>query len=129
MIDPPPTYASNALAAGTVVAFAPAAIATANDAPVISAAKETTLHMAAPAAELVSSPGTVAAASRSIFQTDSLRHGVDRSHGVGHLARSACLEHLRQSEVGPRPAAVGVSSAQPRREDARDGALAQKRCF
>jgi hypothetical protein len=72
LIDPPPTFASNALADKTVVAIVPAAIASANGAPQISASLEVSLHMAAPAAELVSSPGTVAAPQRSVFQTDSL---------------------------------------------------------
>jgi hypothetical protein len=70
--NPPPVFASNALADKTVVAVVPAAIASASGAPAISVSKETTLHMAAPASDLVSSPGTVAAPSRSLYQTDSL---------------------------------------------------------
>jgi len=38
--------------------------------PEISVVKEATLHMAAPALELVDSPGTVVAPSRSLWQTD-----------------------------------------------------------
>jgi hypothetical protein len=72
LIDPPPTYASNALADKTVVAIVPSAIASANGTPLISASLETTLHMASPASELVASPSTVAAPQRSMFQTDSL---------------------------------------------------------
>jgi hypothetical protein len=71
IIDPPPTYASNALADKTVVGIVPASIASANSTPQISASIETTLHMAVPASELVSSPGTVAAPQRGMFQTDS----------------------------------------------------------
>jgi hypothetical protein len=72
IIDPPPTFASNALADKTVVGIVPAAIASANSTPIIQASKEVTLHMAAPAAELVASPSTVAAPQRSVYQTDSL---------------------------------------------------------
>jgi hypothetical protein len=72
LIDPPLTFTSNALADKTVVAIAPSAVVSAIGAPNISASVETTVHMAAPAAELVSSPGTVAASQRSIFQTDAL---------------------------------------------------------
>jgi hypothetical protein len=72
LIEPPPTFASNALADKTVVAIVPASIASANSAPNVSASIEVSLHMAAPASELVSSPGTVAAPQRSVFQTDSL---------------------------------------------------------
>jgi hypothetical protein len=71
LIDPPPTYASNALAAGTVAAIVPRAVASASDAPIFSVSKETTLHMATPASDLVASPSTVAAPQRSIWQTDS----------------------------------------------------------
>jgi hypothetical protein len=71
-VDPPPTYSSNALPDGTVVGIVPVAIATANDTPVISVSRETTFHMAAPASDIVSSPGTVASPSRSVFQTNSL---------------------------------------------------------
>jgi hypothetical protein len=71
IIDPPPLYVSNALASGTVCAIVPAAIASANGAPAISISREMTLHMAAPASDLVVSPSTVAAPQRSIWQTDS----------------------------------------------------------
>jgi hypothetical protein len=72
LIDPPVTLTSNALADKTVVAVAPSAIVSSISAPNISASVETTVHMANPAAELVSSPGTVAASQRSIFQTDAI---------------------------------------------------------
>jgi hypothetical protein len=71
IIDPPPLYISNTLPAGTVVAIVPAAIACAVGTPLIEASSEVTLHMAAPAADLVTSPGVVAAPQRSLFQTDS----------------------------------------------------------
>jgi hypothetical protein len=81
LIDPPPTYASNALAAGTVAAIVPAAIASASSAPAISISKESTLHRASPASDLVASPSTVAAPQQSIWQTDSfaLRYTQDLS--------------------------------------------------
>jgi hypothetical protein len=71
-IDPPPVYASNALAAGTVVGIVPAAIASANGTPNIAVSKQTHLHMAAPASDIVTSPGVVGAPARSLFQTDSI---------------------------------------------------------
>jgi hypothetical protein len=71
IIDPPPIYTSNALPAGIVVAIVPAAIACAVGTPIISASLETHLHMAAPTTDIVSSPGTVAAPARSVFQIDS----------------------------------------------------------
>jgi len=55
----------------TVIAIVPASIASANSTPQISASIETTLHMATPATDLVSSPGVVAAPQRGMFQTDS----------------------------------------------------------
>jgi hypothetical protein len=72
LIDPPPVYASNALPAGTVIGIIAESIAGAVGAPSVAASIETTIHAASPAAELVSSPGAVAAPQRSIFQTDSL---------------------------------------------------------
>jgi hypothetical protein len=71
-INPPPYYESKALAEGTVVAIVPAAVASANGTPTITASLEATLHSADPAADLVASPSTVAAPQRSIFQSDSL---------------------------------------------------------
>jgi Phage capsid family len=71
-VDPPPTYTSSALASGTVIAIVPEAIASSVDAPNVRTSIETTLHMSTPAGELVSSPGAIAAPSRSIFQTDAL---------------------------------------------------------
>jgi hypothetical protein len=71
-VDPPQVLSSNALADKTVVAIVPAAIASANSTPVISVSRETTLHMASPAADLVVSPSTIAAPQRSMYQTDSL---------------------------------------------------------
>jgi hypothetical protein len=71
-VDPPTVHASNALADKTVCAIVPAAIASANSTPVISVSRETTLHMASPAADLVVSPSTVAAPQKGMFQTDSL---------------------------------------------------------
>jgi hypothetical protein len=71
IIDPPPVFTSNALPAGTVVAIVPAAIACAIGTPIISASLEVSLHMASPASDIVSSPGTVAAPQRSMFQEDS----------------------------------------------------------
>jgi hypothetical protein len=71
-VDPPPIFASNALADKTVVGIVPAAIASANSTPVISVSRETTLHVASPAADLVVSPSTVAAPQKSMWQTDSL---------------------------------------------------------
>jgi hypothetical protein len=70
-VDPPPVYASNALPSGTVVGIVPASIASATSTPVIAVSRETTLHMSNPASDLVSSPATVAAPSRGMFQTDS----------------------------------------------------------
>jgi hypothetical protein len=78
----------------------------------ITASIETTLHMASPASELVSSPGTVAAPQRSIFQTDSLalRFTMDQSRikrgaGVGHRSQLAMkqptLEELMSDERPP----------------------------
>lgn len=72
IIDPPPIYTSNALAAGTVVAIVPSAIAAAIDAPQISASREVTLHMAAPASDLVASPSTVAAPQKLELQIAKL---------------------------------------------------------
>jgi hypothetical protein len=71
-VDPPPVYASNALADKTVCAFVPGAIASANSTPLISVSRETTIHMASPAADLVISPSTVSAPQKSMFQADSL---------------------------------------------------------
>jgi hypothetical protein len=71
-VDPPLTLASNALAAGTIVAIVAQSIASAIDAPSVQTSRHVTLHVAAPSAELVASPSTVAAPQRSIFQTDSL---------------------------------------------------------
>jgi hypothetical protein len=71
LVDPPPTYASNALANGTVVAMVPAAIASATGTPSIFASTHATIHQAAPAADLVISPSTVAAPQKSMCQTDS----------------------------------------------------------
>lgn len=70
-VDPPPTFVSNAVPDKTVIAIVPASIASANSTPQISASIETTLHMATPATDLVSSPGVVAAPQRGMFQTDS----------------------------------------------------------
>jgi hypothetical protein len=72
-IDPPPIFTSNALAAGTIVGVVPNSIAAAVGPPRIEASRETTLHMAAPATELVSSPGVVAVPAKSMFQTAALR--------------------------------------------------------
>jgi hypothetical protein len=72
IIDPPPVYVSNGLAAGTVVAVVPAAIASADGTPDVIASVETHLHMSTPAAELVGTPGTVAAPASSIFQSGRL---------------------------------------------------------
>jgi hypothetical protein len=72
LIDPPLTLTSNALADKTVVAIAPSAIVSSIGAPNIAASIDTTIHMANPAAELVTSPGVVAASQRSIFQTDAI---------------------------------------------------------
>jgi hypothetical protein len=71
VFDAPRVIASNALAAGTVVAIVPASIVSANSTPIISVSREVTLHMAAPASDIVSSPGSVAAPSKGMFQTDS----------------------------------------------------------
>jgi hypothetical protein len=95
LIDPPPTYASNTLSAGTVVAIVPAAIASANGAPSIVIEHEMTLHMASPAADLVASPSTVAAPQRSVWQTDSfaLRYTQDLSwvkRGAGVAQITGC---------------------------------------
>jgi hypothetical protein len=72
IIDPPPVYTTNALAAGTVVGLVPEAIVSANSAPNVSASIETTLHMSTTPAELVTTPGVVASPQKSMFQTDSL---------------------------------------------------------
>jgi hypothetical protein len=69
--DPPPLFTSNALPAGTLVAIVPASIACAVGTPVIEASRETHLHMANPASDIVVSLGTVAAPAKSMFQTDS----------------------------------------------------------
>jgi hypothetical protein len=71
-VNPPVVLTSAALPDKTIAAIVPSSIATASSTPIISASIETTLHMAAPAAELVASTSTVAAPQRSIFQTDSL---------------------------------------------------------
>jgi len=71
-VDPPVVYASNQLADKTVVAIVPGAIASANSTPLISVSRETTIHMASPAADLVISPSTVSAPQKSMFQADSL---------------------------------------------------------
>jgi hypothetical protein len=88
-----PTFTSNALADKTVVAIAPSAIVSAVGAPNISASIDTTIHMANPASELVTSPGVVSASQRSIFQTDSmaLRFTMDatwakRGSGVAQIS-------------------------------------------
>jgi hypothetical protein len=64
-------YMSNALPDGTVIGVVPAALATVVEAPRIELVNQTSLHMEQAAQELVSSPGTVAAPIRSMWQTDT----------------------------------------------------------
>jgi hypothetical protein len=65
------TFMSQALPNGTCVGLVPAALATAVEAPRIEMVDQAQLHMEQLAAELVSSPGVIAAPQRSLFQTDS----------------------------------------------------------
>jgi hypothetical protein len=65
------TYMTTSLPNGTCVGVVPAALATAVEAPRIEMVDMAQLHMEQTALELVSSPGTVAAPQRSLFQTDS----------------------------------------------------------
>jgi hypothetical protein len=71
MHDPIPVLSSNALADRSIIGLVPTALATAIDVPRIELVDQTTLHMESVALELVGSPGTIAAPSRSLFQTDS----------------------------------------------------------
>jgi hypothetical protein len=71
-VDPPPVYACSAVPAKTVIALVPSSIVSAMSTPTISVSNEITLHMETVPAELVSTPGTIAAPQRSLFQTDSL---------------------------------------------------------
>jgi hypothetical protein len=64
-------FMSPALASGTVMGLVPAALATAVEAPRLEQVDMAQLHMEQLAAELVSSPGVVAAPQRSLFQTDT----------------------------------------------------------
>jgi hypothetical protein len=69
-----PILMTTALTDKTLAAISPAAVASGyTSAPTVEISKDTTLHMeAANPAELVSSPGTVAAPQRSIFQTGAM---------------------------------------------------------
>jgi hypothetical protein len=71
-VDPFVVLPSNAIPDKTVIGIVPSAVVSVIGAPEITASIETTVHMASPASDIVSSPGTVAAPSRSVFQTDSL---------------------------------------------------------
>jgi hypothetical protein len=68
-IDPPTVLASAAVAAGTVIALCPGALATAVGVPEMSAS-DGEVHMDSVPGEIVSSPGVVAAGVKSGFQTD-----------------------------------------------------------
>jgi hypothetical protein len=68
-----PILTSASLAARTVIAVAAAAIVSATDgAPQIDARSETALHLADPAAEIVTAGGSRATPVGSVFQTDSI---------------------------------------------------------
>jgi hypothetical protein len=63
---------SSALAAKTVYAFAPPCVVSASGAPSYRISTETTLHMAAPASEVVADDTTAADPIRGLWQSDSI---------------------------------------------------------
>jgi hypothetical protein len=71
-LHPGLVYSSNALPAKTIVGLIPEAVATSIEAPRIELAASGSLVMAAPASDVVTSPGVVGAPQRSLFQTDTV---------------------------------------------------------
>jgi Phage capsid family len=64
---------SNAIAPADILCIAPIALASAvDDAPRVEIDKASTIHVADPASDLVSTPGAVSSPMRSLFQTDAL---------------------------------------------------------
>ncbi|WP_156918481.1 hypothetical protein [Bradyrhizobium sp. Cp5.3] len=73
-VNPGTVYSCASLPAKTVVGLVPEAVVSAIESPRIELAASGTLHMAAPANDIVTgpSPGVVAAPTRELFQTDTV---------------------------------------------------------
>jgi hypothetical protein len=95
-LAPLQTFGTFALANSTdmIALSSDAVVSVAGTLPEISLMKDATLHMAAPALELVDSPGIVAAPSRSLYQSDCtairvrlpVSWGLRTPQGVAYLA-------------------------------------------
>lgn len=76
-------FSSSALPPGRVIAIATLGVATAIGVPVIDASRDSALHMADPASELVDIGGVMAAPIQSMLQVDAARAAAAHARSLG----------------------------------------------